>query len=182
MMQSSALRNRSPPRPPGTAKLPDPVIIREYREDDAPAFIGLIRELQSYELPFTRHLKRPEDIGAWYVDLVKQQCAKLDGIILMAECASQCLGCAVVYLCVENQGDEEMLPHIHAHVGELIVTAGARGKGIGTMLLTECERLAKFAGRAEITLAVGAGNDMAHQLYRRSGYEAMKIRMSKLLA
>lgn len=157
MMQSSALRNRSPPRPPGTAKLPDPVIIREYREDDPPAFIGLIRELQSYELPFTRHLKRPEDIGAWYVDLVKQQCAKLDGIILMAECASQCLGCAVVYLCVENQGDEEMLPHIHAHVGE-------------------------FAGRAEITLAVGAGNDMAHQLYRRSGYEAMKIRMSKLLA
>ena len=177
-----ARTNRYPPRPPGTTKLPDAVVIREFCDDDAPAFIALIRELQAYELPFTRHLKRPEDIDAWYLDQIQQQCAKLEGIILLAACAARCLGCAVVYLHVDNQGDEELLPHVQAHVSELIVTAGARGQGIGTMLLTECERRARLAGRAEITLSVGAANVSAHQLYLRSGYEDAKIRMIKQLA
>ena len=174
--------HHSPPRPPGTITLPDGITIREWRPEDQAALVALLRELQAFERSFNPRLKPPEEIGAWYIDMLSLQCAKLEGVILVAEDASGVLGCAVVYLWVEDTGEEEMLPHVRAHVSELVVTRRARGKGMGKLLLTECERRARFAGRDEITLAVEARNVEAHRLYRDAGYRDAKIRMTKSLS
>lgn len=171
-----------PLRPRGSNTLPDGITIREWRPEDQAALIALLRELQAFEGAFNPRLKPSGDIGAWYIDMLSLQCAKLDGTILVAEDASGLLGCAVVYLWVEDAGEEEMLPHVRAHVSELVVTRRARGKGLGKLLLTECERRARFAGRDEITLAVEAGNVAAHRLYRDTGYHDAKIRMTKSLS
>jgi ribosomal protein S18 acetylase RimI-like enzyme len=173
---------RSPPRPPGTITLLDGITIREARPEDQAVLIDLLRELQTFERSFNPRLKPPEEIGEWYIDMLTRQCAKLEGVILVAEDASGVLGCAVVYLWIEDTGEEEMLPHVHAHVSELVVTRRVRGKGLGKLLLTECERRARFAGRDEISLAVEACNDHAHRLYRDAGYHDAKIRMSKSLS
>ena len=66
-------------------------------------------------------------------------------------------------------------------MSELVVSAEARGSGIGTALLAECEARAKAAGRDELRLAVLAANVTAYNVYKRAGYSDIKIRMAKPL-
>ena len=140
-----------------------------------------MQELQAAEMPFNRHLKAPEEIGRWFAEKVIANCRKHDGAILLAERGEDCVGCAVLYTRVEETGEEEETPHTYALVSELVVSAEARGSGIGTALLAECEARAKAAGRDELRLAVLAANVTAYNVYKRAGYSDIKIRMAKTL-
>ena len=151
-------------------------------ESDESALIELLRELQGYEAQFTEHYKPASDMGTWYIDLLRKNCADMDGVILMAWDGSESLGMAAVFMHVEEKGDEEELPHTYAHIGELVVAEKARGRGIGKALLKECERLARAAGRDEITLAVFAKNKFARRLYHDFGFEDLKISQRKKLS
>ena len=141
-----------------------------------------MRELQTAELPFKEYLKPAADMGAWYIDLLKIQCAKLEGVILLAEDKNACLGMAVLFTRAEEKGEEEEMPHTFAHISELVVTHTARGRGVGKALLDECERRSRLAGRDELTLAVLSQNEPAKRLYQKSNFEDVKIRMRKKLA
>ena len=140
-----------------------------------------MRELQKTELPFNEHLKSPSEMSSWYIELLKKQCAEMDGVILVGEDGRHCLGTAVLFTRVEEKGEEEEMVHTYAHISELVVTETARGRGIGKALLNECERRARLAGRNELTLAVLAKNKAAHGIYRNSGYADMKISLRKKL-
>ncbi len=165
----------------GRGRIEKPVTIREYHDSDELPVIALFRELQSAELPFNDHLKPPEDIGGWYINRLKESCATLAGVILLAMKGEDCLGCAVVFTAMKEKGEDEELAYTYAHVSELVVAKKAQRLGIAKLLLTECEQRAKEAGRAEMTLAVHAGNEPALCLYRSSGYADIKIRMRKKL-
>ena len=56
-------------------------------------------------------------------------------------------------------------------VEDLFVVAELRGRGIGTRLLSEAERLAAEAGDRRIGLAAGEENGGARRLYERLGYQ-----------
>lgn len=170
------------PRPPGATPLPDAITIREYRDADEPALIALLRELQAAELPHNENLKPPEDIGVWYVDRLRENCAAMSGVILMAVGGTGQQGCAVLYTAVDEHEDAEERPHRYALVSELVVTASARGTGVGKALLAECERRAKSAGRGEVFIAVYAANATAQRLYRDAGFTEVKIRLKKALS
>ncbi len=173
--------NHSPPRPPGTAKLPDAVHIREYRDSDESALIDLLRELQSAELPHNSHLKAPDEIGSWYVERLRENCATMDGVILMAVGSGGITGCAVLYQAVQVKGEEEERSHQYALVSELVVTCRARGQGIGKALLAACEQRARLVARDELCISVLAANTGAYRLYHQMGFADTRISMKKTI-
>jgi len=67
-------------------------------------------------------------------------------------------------------------------VARLYSVAAAPGqRGIGRMLLADCERRARAAGRDDLRITVLARNEGAHALYRTFGFDDLLIDMRKVL-
>ncbi|MGH2458449.1 MAG: GNAT family N-acetyltransferase [Chloroflexota bacterium] len=61
--------------------------------------------------------------------------------------------------------------NLEAWIPDLIVTEGARGKGLGRGLLQAAFDLARERGCYHVTLESGYSRKTAHQLYRSAGME-----------
>jgi ribosomal protein S18 acetylase RimI-like enzyme len=157
------------------------VQIREFEESDAPALFGLIRELQAGEVALFDRMKPAADIGQWYIDLLKKKCAEEEGVILIADENGRPLGYAVVLTRSVEDGTGDEIAYDYAYVVDLVVVKEARRRGIGRMLLDDCERRARAAGRDDLRITVLAGNEGAHALYRASGFADLLIDMRKIL-
>jgi GNAT superfamily N-acetyltransferase len=155
--------------------------IREYRETDAEQVMSLIRELQAHEVALFDRMKPVADMAHWYIDLLKKQCAKDEGIILIAEEDDRALGYATILTNVIEDGSADEIAYSYAHVGDLVVLKEARRRGIGKLLLHECERRARVAGRDELRISVLALNEGAHETYRSFGFADLHINMRKML-
>lgn len=72
---------------------------------------------------------------------------------------------------------------VYARVIALIVDSNYRNKGIGKLLLTEAEKVAKNLGTSGIGLNSGnrSERDTAHQFYERMGYSAKSTGFVKSL-
>ena len=112
---------------------------------------------------------------------MKKQCAKDDGVILIAEESGTALGYATILTNVIEDGSADEVAYSYAHVGDLVVSQGARRRGIGKLLLQECERRARIAGRDELRISVLALNEGAHKTYRSFGFDDLHINMRKIL-
>lgn len=156
--------------------------IRPYREGDLPALLALVRELQAHEAAIYDRMKAPEDMGAWYLDLLKKDCADKGGTILIAEDEGAIIGYATILTEVHEDGKGDEVAYCYAHVGDLVTARHVRGRGIGRLLLGECERRAKAAGRDELRITVLADNGRAHQVYRDFGFADLLVDMRKILA
>jgi ribosomal protein S18 acetylase RimI-like enzyme len=157
------------------------VEIREYEKSDTPALIALIRELQASEVVLYERMKPAADMGQWYVDLLKKYCAEDEGIILIAEENGRALGYAVVLTRSVEDGTKDEVAYDYAYVIDLVVAKKARRRGIGRMLLEDCERRARAAGRDDLRITVLARNEGAHALYRSFGFDDLLIDMRKVL-
>jgi ribosomal protein S18 acetylase RimI-like enzyme len=155
--------------------------IREYRETDAEAMLPLIRQLQAHEVALYDRMKPVADMGPWYIDLLKKQCAKDDGVILIAEEDGTALGYATILTNVIEDGSADEVAYAYGHVGDLVVAAAARRRGIGKLLLAECERRARAAGRDELRITVLALNNGARDTYRSFGFDELLVNMRKPL-
>ena len=156
--------------------------IRPYREGDLSALITLIRELQAHEAALYDRMKPPEEMGLWYVDLLKKQCAEEDGTVLIAEADGVVVGYATILTNVIEDGTGDEVRYTYAYVGDLVTAEAERGRGIARLLLEECERRAKAAGRDELRITVLALNRRARHIYRSFGFDDLLIDMRKSLA
>ena len=155
--------------------------IREYEETDAEPVMSLIRQLQAHEVAIYDRMKPVADMGLWYIDLLKKQCAKDDGVILIAEENGLALGYATILTNVIEDGSADEVAYRYAHVGDLVVSKEARRRGIGKLLLRECERRARIAGREELRISVLALNGGARETYWSFGFADLHVNMRKLL-
>jgi ribosomal protein S18 acetylase RimI-like enzyme len=62
-----------------------------------------------------------------------------------------------------------------------VVAKEARRRGIGRLLLEDCERRARAAGRDDMRITLLARNEEAHDLYRAFGFDDLLIDMRKVL-
>jgi GNAT superfamily N-acetyltransferase len=160
---------------------PPMIEIRPYRDSDAVAMLPLLRSLQAHEVPLFDRMKPAEAMGPWYLDLLKKQCREDEGTILVADEDRALLGYATILTNVVEDGSGDEVAYSYAYVGDLVVDESARGRGIGKLLLDECERYARVAGRDEMRISVLAKNGNAHRVYRRFGFDDLLIDMRKLL-
>ncbi len=156
--------------------------IRPFSEADSEAFISLARELQGFETQLYDLMKPADEIGAWYLDLVKEYSRKDDGTILMAWEDGRAVGYASIFTAMVEDGKRDEIAYTYAHIGDLVVTARARGRGIARQLLDACEDYARRAGRTELRIKVLADNKRAHDVYREFGFDDLHIDLRKKLA
>ena len=156
--------------------------IKPFTKADSDAFLGLARELQGFEAKLYELMKPAGEIGPWYLDLVEEYSRKEDGTILIAWEAGRAVGYASIFTKVEEDGKREEVPYTYAYVGDLVVTAPARGRGIARQLLDACEDYARRAGRAELRITVLAENNRARDVYREFGFDDLHIDMRKKLS
>ncbi len=88
--------------------------------------------------------------------------------VLLAFQDARPLGVAVL---VENFSTFAGRPFLNVH--DLAVDASAQGRGVGTALLAEAERLARSRGCCKVTLEVHGTNEGAKRLYTRLGFESL---------
>ncbi len=69
----------------------------------------------------------------------------------------------------------------HGHVSDLVVAAGAEGRGVGTALMEAAADWSRARGHRLLTLNVFDENRRARALYDRLGYLPDTLRMVKLL-
>ncbi len=69
----------------------------------------------------------------------------------------------------------------HGHISDLVVAAGAEGRGVGSALMAAAEEWSRARGHRLLTLNVFDENRRARSLYDRLGYQPDTLRMVKVL-
>jgi GNAT superfamily N-acetyltransferase len=69
----------------------------------------------------------------------------------------------------------------HGHVGILVVTEAAAGKGVGSALMRAAEAWAREQGYRKLTLTVFERNRAAREVYDHLGYAPETLRYVKVL-
>ncbi len=157
------------------------VVIREYAATDETALIGLVLELQSIEGQWSEFVRPAAGMGPWYVADLLNQCAKDQGTVLIAERAGQAVGYATIYVGLCTVGDRDEIDYRYARIGDLCVTEGCRGSGIGRALIAECEGRTRAAGVSWLTIRHDPQNVRPAQLYASLGFQAVQtVREKKL--
>jgi ribosomal protein S18 acetylase RimI-like enzyme len=158
------------------------VTIRTYRDDDLIQLLEIARELQGFELALHDRMMPVEDIGNWYVEALQARCTAEKGEILVAEQDATLLGYATIFTEVAQSGEIDEVPYLYAEISHVAVRASSRGAGVGKLLMAECEKQARSAGRAWIRINVLANNPAARGLYEQLGFHDHLIVMEKPLA
>jgi ribosomal protein S18 acetylase RimI-like enzyme len=146
--------------------MPNPSIeVREAVLTDAPEVVRLFR-LLGHELP----LERPEARLAGFVE-------SGDRVLVAVRTGSeQLLGAVTMHI----------TPVIHrpSPVGRftaVVVDEGARGEGIGTMLIHAAEEFLARQGCVQIEVTSNKKRTDAHAFYERLGYAGTSFRFAKTL-
>ena len=160
--------------------MPSPLAIRIYEPRDEPAVIELVRQLQVHEGSIYDRMKPPEDIGAWYIAEMQKRCDESAGHILVGEIDGAVVAYGTILTRVAEESIDEVA-FIYAHVGDLAVTSGRRGQGIGKAMLAESERIARAAGARWLRISALARNAQARGTYRSFGFEELGVRFEKKL-
>jgi ribosomal protein S18 acetylase RimI-like enzyme len=160
------------------------VKIREYQESDRTAFVKLMEQLMDYtaSIDDLKRIRRMPEFGESYTQKTLQKVAENNGIIYVAELDSEPVG--IVVGTILEQSKEDQLEHVPSKFGEvleLVVKAGYRGKGVGTMLMNKLEEYFKKNNCNISGVGVLAPNKKAHRLYSKLGYEDRSFYMTKNL-
>lgn len=158
------------------------VRIREYQRSDRTEFAKLLEQLLDYiaSIDDLKRIRRMPGFGASYTRRTLRKVDRKDGIIYVAELDAELVG--VVVGIVPEQTKEDQLEHVPSKGGEvleLVVKAGYRGRGVGTMLMNKMEEYFKEKNCNASGVGVFFPNKDAHRLYSKLGYEDRGIYMTK---
>jgi GNAT superfamily N-acetyltransferase len=157
------------------------VVIREYAPTDEAALIGLVLELQASEGQWYDRVRPATEIGPWYVADLLSQCAKDQGTVLIAERDGKAVGYAVIYVGLSTAGERDAVEYRYGRIGDLCVTEGCRGSGIGRALIAACEARTRAAGVRWLTIRHDPQNVRSERLYATLGFQAVQVVREKKL-
>lgn len=154
------------------------LVIRPVGAPDHVALVEQAQLLNLYEEPFAHDRRLDRAGGEAAIARLLERVASSNGAALVAEVEGAVVG--HMFLTIEQHGPfvrEALRPY--GYVADLFVRAAHRGKGIGTALLAEAERLAIARGLPRIVIGVLAGNSGAERNYRRFGFQSYALELSK---
>lgn len=103
--------------------------------------VELARELQAHEYALFDLMKRPEEMGSWYVREIATEVFNHKGAFLVAETEGQLSGYTTLLAEVSSEEERDEQLHSYAYIGDLMVTES----GAARALAKPCWRLAKNA-------------------------------------
>jgi ribosomal protein S18 acetylase RimI-like enzyme len=141
---------------------------------DAPAVGDLLTELGDHHFELQPHNPRYGVKGERWHEIAHHAVTDPDGEVLIAEEGGTVIGCSVLRY-------EDKPWGLACQVETLIVTAGWRGRGVGTTLLAAGEDAAVRRGALGMRVEVVVENDEAQAFYEARGYRALAFRLGKPL-
>jgi GNAT superfamily N-acetyltransferase len=143
----------------------DSISIRPARADDAPALSRLLDQLgypsEASEIP----------------DRLARMHARPGTVALVAEARGKVVGCVTVHLFAALHNSQP-----NAWLTALVVDETARGKGVGSALVSHAEDWAIEHGARQIALTSALRRKEAHEFYKTRDYEHTGVRLVKALA
>jgi GNAT superfamily N-acetyltransferase len=152
------------------------VRVRAATASDLEFVLGLVPDLLSFGPP--PPWRDAEHMGT--VDLAVMEDAvrgRTPGSLIMIAEAGEGERLGFIHLSEE----EDYYAGACGHVGDIVVAASARGRGVGRTLLRAAEQWARGEGYSLITLNVFLGNEKAARVYESVGYNAETTRYVKKL-
>ena len=145
------------------------ISIREFTASDADALRTCVIGIQDAERAYEPRLRPGAQIADEYCEFLLEKCAEHAGTIFLADVEGEVAGYVAVLVHVAYEQLDEP-PGEHAHVADLFVHAGYRGRGIGRALLARAEAHARAYGASELTIGVLSSNTPARTLYLSFGF------------
>lgn len=137
------------------------VIVREARSEDLAEVIRINREVL------------PENYPPFYFEFHLSQFGKA---FLVAEENGEILGYIMCRVEYDNLYTNPSKVGKRGHIISLAVIGSARRRGIGTALMTRAmESMKNFYGAEEYYLEVRVSNEPAIRLYKKLGYNVIKV-------
>jgi ribosomal protein S18 acetylase RimI-like enzyme len=149
--------------------------VRPYESHDHDALVAIAERLAEGAAGWRDPARWSAAVRGWVTGSIDR--AAQDGAaLLVATGAGRVAGFVSVSSRRHFTGD------IDAYIGELVVAAGAEGRGAGRALLAAAEDWASRRGYDRLTLETGAANARARAFYARAGYAEEEVRLSKDLS
>jgi GNAT superfamily N-acetyltransferase len=125
-----------------------------------------IRQAAKTDLPLLVHALGQE---RFFKDRLRQR-RREHGVLLVAWREQEPVGSVYLWLApAEERALRRELPDVPI-LNRLQVTTAHRGKGIGTAMIAEAERLLRERGHKRVALGVSPANRRARRLYERLGF------------
>lgn len=161
------------------------ISIRQYSAKDKKAILLLLEELQDYlvQIDTMKRLRRLPGWGKKCTNDLLKKIKKEDGIIFIAESEGLPLGFVAGIL--SKQSKDELLgcvPTKSGRVVELIISEKYRGKNIGKILMNKMEEYFKQQNCDIIQIEVFGPNTLAHNFYKKLGYDDRDFDMIKKIS
>jgi ribosomal protein S18 acetylase RimI-like enzyme len=127
-----------------------------------------------------KRTRRMPEFGGNYTRRTLRKVAENNGIIYVAELDAELVGVVVGVIPVQTNEDQlEHVPSKRGEVLELVVKAGYRSRGVGTMLMKKLEEYFRENNCDMSGVGVLSPNKNARRLYIKLGYENRSIYMTK---
>lgn len=147
--------------------------------------VKFMEDLQDYLVqidPLKRRRRLPE-YGEIYTDNLLKKISENQGIIYIAKLNNIPVGMVAGIIEKYTKHDEiECIPTKQARVIELIVSEKYRGKKIGKLLMDKAEKYFQSQQCDVVFVDVFEPNVIAHDFYKKSGYQDRLITMIKKLS
>lgn len=157
------------------AKSEPDVRVRDGRPDDREFVMSLVPELLAFGPPPWRDRRQMTPVDVRVVGEAADGRSP-DSRVLVAEDDS---GRRLGFIHVNEEQD--YYAGACGHIADVVVAREARGRGVGTALLTAAEGWARARGYRLLTLNVFVDNTEARTLYEKAGYAPETIRHVKVL-
>ena len=98
--------------------------------------------------------------------------------VALAEADGQAVG--VLWCAIRDaEPSPRLQPARYAEIEVLAVSAAARGQGVGTFLMRDCQGWREENGITRAVLKVVAGNEGARRFYERFGFQSVNVIMEQ---
>ena len=156
------------------------VVLREATEQDVDALLRLFAEAHAPHLEALPHVFAPMDDAASVRAFLTGLIVRDDSGVFLAELDGNPVGCLWM---TEQQTPEWtiLVPRRYAMIGNVVVSAQVRRRGIGRALLDRAHRWATDRGIDEVELNVYEFNAGAIALYEQLGYATVSRKMWRSL-
>ena len=152
------------------------IVIERGGVDDIPALRDLWLELHHHHAEVAPQSGEfVDDETSWRVrsDSYREWLADPRSFVLLARTGDRLVGYALVRVMEAGPELEDSwrVPETVAEIETMLVTAEARGVGLGSRLLDEIEAELERQGITEVIVGLMPGNDGAQRLYERRGFQ-----------
>lgn len=150
--------------------MPD-LVLRQARENDLPALVGLLQQLFSIEADFQCEPRIQEQgLRHLLAKIAQAEHGKEQAQVLIAESAGRVIAmCSVQVLISTAEGDEVGL------LEDLIVDEAYRGTGVGSALLVEMESWSRRRGLRRLQLLADHANQTALDFYTHHQWRTTQL-------